>query len=202
MAYSSSSSDSDYTLGRFGASIETDMSIVLPYMQFEMDGGASGHIMLGVVSGEATLNQTDADGHRRPVDVPDVAGGSWRLVQFENSTLSWSGDLNFSTLTTSEADLEVAARSHAASSAACSSGAGSSWSHNGLGESGTARPRIGLQLRQDSGDGITGTGIELTAGMQMLSGSERLSLDFNVRALAAHSAEDLQRLGRRAWSCA
>nr|MBF2755400.1 hypothetical protein [Gammaproteobacteria bacterium AqS3] len=59
VAYSSSSSDSDYTLGRFGASIETDMTIVMPYMELEGVDGSSGHIMLGLVDGDATLNQTN-----------------------------------------------------------------------------------------------------------------------------------------------
>ena len=72
---------------------------------------------------------------------------------------------------------------------------GMEWAHNGLGSYWTAMPRIGLQLRHDSGDGVTGTGVEMTAGMNVLSGSERLSLDLNFRTLATHSAEDLSDWG-------
>ena len=44
--------------------------------------------------------------------------------------------------------------------------------------------------RGDWGDGATGTGLELAAGVRYRNHPRRLGIDAGIRALAAHSAED------------
>nr|MBF2755565.1 autotransporter domain-containing protein [Gammaproteobacteria bacterium AqS3] len=192
VAYSSSSNDSDYTLGRYGASIETDMSIVMPYMEIQGSNGGGGHVMLGVVEGDATLNQTDKQQGTAGLSMYLLsAGGSWPAAELGNSTLSWSGDLDFSTLQTSDSTLTALE----ASVSSMQFRGGMELAHSGLGSVWKVMPRVGLLLRHDAGDGVTGTGIEFTAGMQMRSGSERFSIDLNLRTLTMHSAEDLSDWG-------
>nr|MBF2753659.1 hypothetical protein [Gammaproteobacteria bacterium AqS3] len=193
MAFSSTGADADYTLGKFGAAIETSLSIVLPYVEISTDDGVAGHIMLGVVSGDATLTQTDQMEGTADLSMYLMsAGGSWPAAEFGSATLSWAGDISFSTLQTSGSEL-AALRDLSASSMQIRGGA--ELVHSGFGEAVTATPRIALQLRHDAGDGITGTGVELSAGLRMLSASERLSVDLSARSLTTHSAEDLSDWG-------
>ncbi|MBF2755479.1 MAG: hypothetical protein ISN29_09520, partial [Gammaproteobacteria bacterium AqS3] len=193
VAYASSSSDSDHELREFDAGMETDLSIVLPYMEISTDGGPSAHLMVGLVDGEATLNQTGGiEGSAALSMYLVVAGGSRPAAQLKNSTLSWSADLNFSRLSTSEAEL-AALRDISVSSMRFRGGV--ELAHSGLGRTWTAMPSLGVRLRHDTGDGVTGTGIELNADMQVLNSSKRFGFGFGVRMLTAHSDDEFSDWG-------
>ncbi|MBF2755226.1 MAG: hypothetical protein ISN29_08215 [Gammaproteobacteria bacterium AqS3] len=193
MALSLSSSDADYTLGRFGASIQTDLSLVLPYLEISSESGSSGLVMIGLGNGQATLTQTNkvegvADLQMHLMSI----GGDWPAARFKNSTLSWSSELGFTRLQTVESELPTLAD---LSIDNAQFRGGLELSHNGFGDFTKVSPRIGLMLRHDAGDGITGTGFELTAGLQINSPLNRFSLDINLRSLASHSAEELSDWG-------
>ncbi|MBF2755452.1 MAG: hypothetical protein ISN29_09385 [Gammaproteobacteria bacterium AqS3] len=204
LAFSSANGDADYTLDSFNASLETNMSTVLPYIEVTTDTGASGRMMLGIGNGEVTLNQTDGLEGTADLTMQLVSiGGRWPAARLEDSTLSWSGDFGFNILQTPKAtDAEIEAAAVDAGNVLLDSlddlnvrnirvRGGLELVHNGMGETWKAAPRIGLLVRHDAGDGVTGTGVELVAGLQMRSAAERFSIDFNVRALGAHTSEEL-----------
>ncbi|MBF2755853.1 MAG: hypothetical protein ISN29_11445, partial [Gammaproteobacteria bacterium AqS3] len=195
VAYSSSSSDSDYTLAHLGASIETDMIIVMPYMEFEGGRrGGRGHIMLGLADGDATLNQTDRlQGSADLSMYMVVAGGSWPATRLGGSTLSWSGDFGYTSLRTSGSAL---APLNGLSVSSMQLKSGMELAFADIGSSWSTTPRAALLMRLDIGDGITGAGVELTGGLKMTSvHSGRFSVDVNLRTLVVHSAEELSDWG-------
>ena len=51
-----------------------------------------------------------------------------------------------------------------------------------------------MMVRQDSGDGITGIGIELSAGAK-LSAGDRFNVDLSMRWLGSHTASEVQEFG-------
>ncbi|MBF2756093.1 MAG: autotransporter outer membrane beta-barrel domain-containing protein, partial [Gammaproteobacteria bacterium AqS3] len=197
LAYTSSSADADYSLDGFSGSIETDLTAVLPYLEIAGDNGASARITIGIGSGEATSVPTRNVETTADLSMQLLAvSGSWPMAELGNSTLSWAGDLGFSSV---EAEADVVGDADAFSLDGLSSSAtrlrgGVELAHNGLGRDGSVAPRVGLLLRHDGGDGLTGTGFEITAGLSV-SIAGRISLELNVRSLAMHSAEEISDWG-------
>ncbi|MBF2755464.1 MAG: hypothetical protein ISN29_09445 [Gammaproteobacteria bacterium AqS3] len=189
LAYSSSSAEADYTMGEDAGLLETDLSAVMPYIELAGDNGATSRMLIGLGSGEATLTQTDRTKGSTDLTMYLLAlVGSWPAAEFASSTLSWSGDLGFGALEPD--DVPAAPALDGLGAERLRIRAGLQLMHEGFGSSWTATPKLALMLRQDSGDGATGSGVELTAGMQVISTSGRLSVDVNVRSLLSHGAED------------
>ncbi|MBF2756073.1 MAG: hypothetical protein ISN29_12595, partial [Gammaproteobacteria bacterium AqS3] len=191
VAYSSSGTDADYTLGKFGAALETDLTLVLPYLETEFDSGATGRAMLGIGSGEANITQTDRKQGSADLSVYMItAGGSWpTLWEIGSAEVSWSGDFGYTALSTSGSAL---ASLNGLSVSSMQIKGGMELAFEEMGDSWTTTPRAALLMRLDTGDGVTGTGFELTGGMNMSSSSsDRFSLDVNLRTLVMHSAEEL-----------
>ncbi|MBF2755722.1 MAG: hypothetical protein ISN29_10775 [Gammaproteobacteria bacterium AqS3] len=191
VAYSSSGTDADYTLGRFGAALETDLTLVLPYLETKFDGGGVGHALLGLGSGQATITQTDSEEGTADLSMYMLAaGGSWPTDwEIGSGTLQWSGDFGYTSMSTSGSDKPSL---NGLSVSSMQLKGGMELAFDAMGDSLQASPRAALLMRLDAGDGITGTGFELTGGMLMTSASsDRFSLDFNLRTLVMHSAEEL-----------
>ena len=56
-------------------------------------------------------------------------------------------------------------------------------------------PRGSVSARQDGGDGVTGTGMEVSAGVRMTAPDGRISLDASGHWLAAHSKNGTKEWG-------
>ncbi|MBF2753878.1 MAG: autotransporter outer membrane beta-barrel domain-containing protein [Gammaproteobacteria bacterium AqS3] len=193
LAYGSNSADADYALGQPSGSIETDMTTVLPYLEVTGDNGATGHLMLGIGSGEATVTQTNKLEGTVDLSMQLLSvSGSWPMAELGSSTLSWSGDLGFSML---DADDSLLPALGGLSVDSTRLRGGMELIHDGFGDSWRVVPEIGALLRHDAGDGAVGTGIEVTSGLQIRSSGERFSVDVTLRMLAMHSAEDLSDWG-------
>ncbi|MBF2753876.1 MAG: autotransporter outer membrane beta-barrel domain-containing protein, partial [Gammaproteobacteria bacterium AqS3] len=191
LAFGSTSADSSYTLGgRFSGNLDTTMTTVLPYLELTGEGGASARAILGLGSGEVTLMQTSRREVKADVSMELMTiSGSWPVAELGSFMLSWEGDLGMSSLkpdTGREANpldgLDVDTTRFRG---------GMELEHGGFGSGWSTVPRFGLSVRHDGGDGATGTGVELTAGLQMRSSEQRLSLDISFRTLGMHSSEDL-----------
>ncbi|MBF2753749.1 MAG: autotransporter outer membrane beta-barrel domain-containing protein [Gammaproteobacteria bacterium AqS3] len=190
LALGSASADSAYTLGSASGNLDTTMTTVLPYLELKSEGGSTARVILGLGSGEVTLMQTSQSEISADVSMELMAiSGSWPVAQLGSSTLSWTGDLGISSLkpeTGQEPNaldgLDVASTRFRG---------GMELEHGGFGSTWKTAPRFGLSVRHDGGDGATGTGVELTAGLQMRSSEERFSLDISLRTLGMHSAEDM-----------
>ena len=59
----------------------------------------------------------------------------------------------------------------------------------------TLTPRVALALRQDGGDGVTGTGAELSGGLRLAAPDSRFALDASGYWLALHSQDGTKEWG-------
>ncbi|MBF2755246.1 MAG: autotransporter outer membrane beta-barrel domain-containing protein, partial [Gammaproteobacteria bacterium AqS3] len=190
LALGSAGADSAYMLGSASGSLDTTMTTALPYLEFKSEDGSTARVILGLGSGEVTLVQAGQSEISADVSMELMAiSGSWPLARRGSSTLSWTSDLGISSLQPDTGPEPNALDGLDVTSTRFRGGM--ELEHDGLGSTWKTAPRFGLSLRYDGGDGATGTGIELSAGLQMRSSEERYSLDISLRTLGLHSAEDL-----------
>ena len=183
-AVGSSSSDIGYTLGRFEGGLETEMTMALPYLEVTGANGATGRVMFGLGVGEAVLEQTsDLTGTADFAVQMVSASGTWPAVEMGASRLSWSGDAGLATIEPYGTQ-NPALRGLRVDSMRVRGGV--ELIHDGFGVFWITEPQVGLLLRHDAGDGVVGTGIELTADLRMRSVDDRISVDVSLR---------------RAWGC-
>ncbi|MBF2755166.1 MAG: hypothetical protein ISN29_07910, partial [Gammaproteobacteria bacterium AqS3] len=195
LAFGSTSADSGYKRTSLDGSLDTSMTTLLPYMEITGSNGATARAMLGFGSGEITLVQADRSEITAEMSMELMSlSGSWPVTRLGRSTLSWTGGLGFSSMKP-EGNGSVQSVLDNLNVNSTQFRGGMELEHGGLGSTWKAAPRLGMSLRYDGGDGATGTGVELTAGLQMRSSGGRFSLDISLRTLGMHSAENLTDTG-------
>ena len=196
IAVSRVSGESEYRIdlgtGDFGdGEIETSLTAVWPYVQMSMENGGSLSLILG--AGTGTSEHRPKDEPIENVDLSFLAGslgGQVPLTSGDGFTLSAIGGANLARLKTEETTSAPAIGGIKAESWRLWGGVEARHEGVALSESGaTAAWRGSLRVRQDGGDGLTGTGAEITSGILLSSPSSRFSVDMYGRWLAMHSED-------------
>ena len=144
---------------------------------------------LGAGQGDVSVERCDS-GHVDDADLSirlAMVGGRHPFVHGGRLEVSVVEDFGIVEVTTTGAEAPVGDHSVTAGHAKI-----------GLEAAGVAPPGCECSLatyvrafaRRDWGDGVTGTGLELAAGLRYQNLPRRLGIDAGVRALASHSAED------------
>ncbi|MBF2755292.1 MAG: hypothetical protein ISN29_08560, partial [Gammaproteobacteria bacterium AqS3] len=194
VALARSSGEADYTVEGYEARFETRLTSVQPYIEFPALGSGSIQLIYGLGSG--AIDVTESSGVIGTADLSlemFSLGGSWPVAR-------WGGRATLSSVSSVSSSKLKTARSTAASIAGLSASSerirsGFELAHDGFGIGMQFRPRFGLTVRQDDGDGINGTGLEATTGVQIATPNERVSLDFSGYALWLHTNVDLDEWG-------
>ena len=168
--------------------VEAGLTSVHPYVGRRVGRGQV-WATVGVGGGEVSLERCET-GHRNETDLSmrlGALGGRHPFAGGERIEISVVEEIGVLDLTTGDALGLVGDRSVTVGQARL-----------GLEASGVVPAGCECSLssfvrafaRGDWGDGATGTGLELAAGVRFRNVPRRLGIDAGIRALAAHSAED------------
>ena len=191
--------ETDYTLdGEFEGKLETSLTAVWPYVQVTTGPGSAVRLVLGAGSGDAEHRGFDEEVEEAGLSL--VAGsvsGRYLVTRSGNASISAIGGASMAQIKTNG---EAATSSIAGLKAnSWRVRAGVEAAHDGYpmsSESGwMMAPRGSVSARQDGGDGVTGTGMEVSAGVRMTAPDGRISLDASGHWLAAHSKNGTKEWG-------
>ena len=198
VAVSYGEGEADYQTGDFEGSLETSVTALWPYLQRTMDNGSAIRLVLGAGKGEAEHHAPNSSVEKEDLSLLAASlSGRVPVARWSDFTLSAIGSANLAQVETG-------------GSAATSSLGGltaTSWrlrgsleaEHDGFtlaSRSGwLLQPRGALALRQDGGDGVTGTGMEISGGIKLVAPDSRFSFDASGRWLALHSNNDTREWG-------
>ncbi len=197
-AASRSRSEANYRLDEFDGSLDTTLTAIWPYAQMTANNGGALRLVLGAGKGEAEHRAFTGNVEKADLSLlTGSASGRLPVARLGGLSLSAFGSASLSQI---ETDKSSSAPSLGGLSAR-------SWRLRGGVEAerdGFApfsvsdwllRPRGALTVRQDGGDGVTGSGIEVSGGMRMSAPGGRFSVDASGRWLALHSESGTQEWG-------
>ena len=197
LALSQGKSEADYRLDESGGRLETSLTTVWPYVQVTTGNGGALRAVLGRGAGEATHRASEGDGEQ--ADLSLLAGSvSGRLPVARRGGFSWSafGGVSLARIET-EGSSATSIGDLKATNWRLRGGAEAS--HDGIalssGSGWLLQPRGALAVRKDSGDGVTGIGMELSGGARLASAGGRFGLDASSHWLALHSADGMREWG-------
>ena len=197
LALSQGKSEADYRLDESGGRLETSLTTVWPYVQVTTGNGGALRAVLGRGAGEATHRASEGDGEQ--ADLSLLAGSvSGRLPVARRGGFSWSafGGVSLARIET-EGSSATSIGDLKATNWRLRGGAEAS--HDGIalssGSGWLLQPRGALAVRKDSGDGVTGIGVELSGGARLASAGGRFGLDASSHWLALHSADGMREWG-------
>ena len=191
--------ETDYTLdGEFEGKLETSLTAVWPYVQVTTGPGSAVRLVLGAGSGDAEHRGFDEEVEEASLSL--IAGsvsGRFLMTRSGNASISAIGGASMAQIKTNG---EAATSSIAGLKAnSWRVRAGVEAAHDGYpmsSESGwMMAPRGSVSARQDGGDGVTGTGMEVSVGVRMTAPDGRISLDASGHWLAAHSKNGTKEWG-------
>ncbi len=201
VAVSRGESEADYQRGEFEGRLETSLTTLWPYLQMRTNNGGAVRLVLGAGTGEAAHRASDgaSDGTVEKEDLSLLAGsvsGRMPVARRSGFTLSAMGGASL-------ARMETAASSSTSSLGGLNAKswrlrAGVEGEHDGFALSSGSKwklaPRGALALRQDGGDGVKGTGAEVSGGVRLSASGSRFGLDASGHWLVLHSEG-----GTREW---
>ncbi len=198
VALSHGESETDYRPGASEGRLETSLTALWPYLQMKtVDGGAM-RLVLGVGTGDA--EHRASDGTQEKEDLSLLAGsvsGRMPVARRSDFTLSAIGGASLAQIETDGSSSTSSLGGLKATSWRLSAGVEAE--HDGFalssGSEWQVRPRGAVALRQDGGDGVTGTGMEVSAGMRLSAPGSRFGLDASGHWLALHSEDGAQEWG-------
>ena len=199
LAFSQGESESEYLLDEeFEGSVETVLSALWPYVQVTTGPGAALRVVLGAGQGEATHRAFDGDEEK--ADLSMLAGsmsGSIPMARRGGVSLSAIGGAGLSQVETDGSSATSSIGGMTARSWRLRGGV--EGRHDGFPLPSSPdmllQPRAALSLRQDGGDGVTGSGAELSAGARASAPDSRFSVDASGHWLALHSADGVSDWG-------
>ena len=201
-AFSRSSAEADYNftsdLGAGSGTVETTLNVVHPYVQWSL--GQRGRIwaMAGIGVGEASFRR-DADRSAQrppPSDLTlrmGMAGLRSELLQFDKFELALRGDAGIVSLATDDGPTALDGLAVSAQRVRVGVEAGYALESTG---GGILKPFLDIGGRYDGGDGQTGFGVEVAAGVRYRSAT--VGFEAKARTLAMHSADDYSETGASA----
>ena len=201
-AFSRSSAEADYNftsdLGAGGGTVETTLNVVHPYVQWSL--GQRGRIwaMAGIGVGEASFRRDATRSAQRPPPSDltlrmGMAGLRSELLQFDKFELALRGDAGIVSLATDDGPTALDGLAVSAQRVRVGVEAGYALESTG---GGILKPFLDLGGRFDGGDGQTGFGVEVAAGVRYRSAT--VGFEAKARTLAMHSADDYSETGASA----
>ncbi len=184
--------------GRFSmadgtAELETSLTVGWPYLRIETRGGGALQLVLGIGSGTAVYRRAGEQTEKAELRALLASvSGETPLWRGGNASLQATGDLEAAQLTTSGSASGVLGGLRADGLRVR---AGFEAEHNAFRLGGlSVAPHGAAAVAHDEGDGLAGTGLELSAGLRIATANPRFGVTAMARWLAMHSAEQ-----RRTW---
>ena len=191
--------ETDYTLdGEFEGTLETSLTTVWPYVQLTTGPGSSVRLVLGAGTGDAEHRGFDEEVEEASLSLfAGSVSGRFLMTRSGGASISAIAGASMSQIKTSG---EAAASSIAGLKAnSWRVRAGVEAAHDGYPLSSesdwTMAPRGSVSARQDGGDGVNGSGLEVAAGVRLSAPDGRISLDASGHWLAAHSKDGIREWG-------
>ncbi len=188
VAVSRASGGVDFLISEGEGRVETRVTGIYPYFSRRAD--RSWHLLLGLANGTIETRFPSRSPERAGIEMAmGSAAADWSTLWAGGGTqLTSFGNLDFV-----HAETDGAAETIGGISVdGWRMRAGVEASHTGIRVSGSETvvlaPQASLAMRQDGGDGVTGTGVEVTGDMR-LWGWERLHLEVSGQRLLVHSDE-------------
>ncbi len=196
LAISRGTSETDYSTEENQGRLETALTSIWPYLQMTMHSGGEAQLVLGVGRGEVEHHPADRQAERADLDmVAASVGGRLPVARHGRFTLATTGAVSLAEFWTDGSPVASIGDLKATS---WRLRGGVEAEHDGLAltASGwTLQPRVALALRRDGGDGITGTGAELSTGARLSAPRTRFSLNASGHWLALHSESGVREWG-------
>ncbi|MBF2755615.1 MAG: hypothetical protein ISN29_10225 [Gammaproteobacteria bacterium AqS3] len=188
-ALSQGTGGSDYRLDNLSASMDTNLTMLMPYIELPMTSGFL-RLMMGFGGGELELTQTSGEKTQADLWVQIFSlGAKWPVARLGRTSVALTGSIGSSRVKTARSTM---AALRGLSSVSGRVSAGLEVAHDGLGESWRVTPRFGLSMRQDSGQNSKGIGTELLWSMRLSAPVTRLSVDAGLRWLGMHAEDNYQ----------
>ncbi len=199
VALSHGEGETDYRPGASEGRLETSLTALWPYLQMKTAGGGGAvRVMLGAGTGEA--EHRASAGTVEKADLSLLAGavsGRMPVARRSAFTLSAIGGASLAQIETDGSSSTSSLGGLQATSWRLN--AGMEAEHDGFalssGSDWQARPRGAVALRQDGGDGVTGTGMDVSGGVRLSAPGSRFGLDASGHWLALHSEDDTRERG-------
>ena len=172
--------------------LTTSLTSVSPYLGWQMPGGMNLWAVAGFGSGEVEIDDESADTQTSDLTQRMVAAGlsgtlmsSDEMIAGGTTNLRLKGEVAFTS-----ADVDGSGSLESASLSASRQRLLLEGSHDQELDSGaTFTPSLELGLRNDGGDGETGTGIEAGGALRYTDAESGLTVEGRVRTLLNHSGD-------------
>ncbi len=192
VAIASNTGESDYTWGSATQTMETSLTTILPYVRYEpTTGDTSVWGVVGSGSGEAESTVVNAANQTSDLSFTLGLGGLRHdFGESGNFNLAVRADVGFANIETASGDGAIDGLS-----------AGVNRLRAGIeasmdvdpGNGGSLTPFGELAVRNDGGDGVTGTGLEVAGGIRF--SQDAFSFEARGRVTATHGGEDFSEQG-------
>ena len=192
VAIASNTGESDYTWGSATQTMETSLTTILPYVRYEpTTGDTSVWGVVGSGSGEAESTVVNAANQTSDLSLTLGLGGLRHdFGEAGNFNLAVRADVGFANIETASGDGAIDGLS-----------AGVNRLRAGIeasldvdpGNGGSLTPFGELAVRNDGGDGVTGTGLEVAGGIRF--SQDAFSFEARGRVTATHGGEDFSEQG-------
>ena len=196
LGLSMSDGETDYRIDEDSGSVETSVTAVWPYLQMTTEGGGRLRLVLGAGQGEMEHRPREGAVERADLELLALsADGRLPVARYGRFALSATGGASLAQI---ETDGSRATSIGGLKAASWRLGVGVEAEHDGFVFSSselTLAPHGALTLRQDGGDGVTGSGVEVSVGGRLTDPGSRFSLDASGRWLAAHSGRGVREWG-------
>ncbi len=192
VAIANNTGESDYTWGTATQTMETSLTTILPYVRYEpTTGDTSVWGVVGSGSGEAESTVVNADNQTSDLSFTLGLGGIRHdFGETGNFNLAVRADVGVANIETASGDGAIDGLSAGVNRLR----AGIEASMNvDPGNGGSLTPFGEVAVRNDGGDGVTGTGLEVAGGVRF--SQDAFSFEARGRMTAAHGGEDFSEQG-------
>lgn len=182
---------SEYSWGTATQSMDTELLSVLPYFSFEPNSKTSLWGVVGYGIGDITSTVVNADSQSSDMSMNlGMLGGRHELARLGILDLAVRGDAAFANLAT--ADGSGAVDDLSANVNRIRAGLESTLSMD-LSHGRSIQPFAQVSFRNDGGDGLTGSGVEVGGGVRVQTNA--FTIEARGHKTASHSAEDFSESG-------
>ena len=192
VSIASNTGESDYTWGTATQTMETSLTTILPYVRYQpTDGKSSFWGVFGSGSGEAESTVVNAANQTSDLSLSlGLAGMRYEFAEQGNFNFAFRGDIGFAGIETASGDGAIDSLSADVNRLR----AGIEASVNvDPGNGGSVVPFGELAVRNDGGDGVTGSGLEVAGGLRF--SQDAFSFEARGRLTAAHGGEEFSEQG-------
>ena len=182
---------STYSWGTATQSMDTEMLTVMPYFNYEPSSKTTVWGVFGLGAGDVISTVVNASSQSSDLSMNlGMLGGKHKFGKIGNIELALRGDAAFANLATDSGDGAVDGLS--ANVQRIRAGVETSTSFD-MGRAGTIKPFGELAFRSDTGDGATGTGVEVGGGVRVQTNV--ITIEARGHRIANHSAKDFSESG-------